>query len=691
MRSQRNLLILLAAVLLAACSHRADPVDGLRRSRVDGWNKVAFQNRYRDAQLAEQSARQALAYIDDSLPAYNDGRLRAWNNLATVFYLQSKGDSVYKYIDTVLHFDGTATNLDNEQLLAHLLEARLRQRYSDMAGACQILYDIEHSDALHHNEGDWLNSLAQSEFYITSTLLNYYNRLEAQTETTDLLEEMERWHPNLRSDYAEDMSFNYALAYGYARRCHQAEEQTLYVQKALHYCLENLRLLADSTRYSAYHAGNTYMVLGFLFANNDIDEACWADNYDLMEEVVAMASQEMQLALDENTDLSAYFFHRATELFAPLGDPYQKLGSLIAAASHQLAVGDTLTAQEYLFCALDDSTFIDISPKFEARLYQQLLVAGCAESPEEVAQWTGRLVELLNYIKQNERADFALQMELDQMQRNNRLYAISLITLLTLALLLVVLLVQLRHRTRALQRETARLQEANRRDIERIANVETCLSVLRHDITPFVSYLQNDKLPEPLRREVTGQLLRTFENIKSWTNLSIPSGLQFHRQTVALGELFGRVEQSVNNFRGNALQLHFHATTLAVTGDALLLEILLRNLVNNAIQYTEQGQVDITAEPQSDDMRFVHISVKDTGCGMSEEEVDQLFRADKTLRTADTPQGYGTGFGLMLCRYIIKLHDDNTLRGCRIWCESAPAQGSTFHILLAHEPINGKQ
>ncbi|MCR4828594.1 MAG: HAMP domain-containing histidine kinase [Bacteroidales bacterium] len=676
-------LLLLVAALLAACSRPADPVDGLRRSRVDALNKQAFQNRYRDAAQAEQAARQALTYIDDSLPTYDDGRLRAWNNLATVFYLESKRDSVYKYIDTVLHYQGkVAANRANEQLLAHLLEARLRQRNSDMAGAFEILHEVEHSDALHHDEDGWLNSLAHSEFYITSTLLNYYNRMEAETATTDLLEEMEQWHPNLRCDFAEDMSFNYALAYGYTKRCHEPHDQSLHLQKALHYCRENLILLSDSSRYSAYHAGNTYIVLGFLFANSDIDEACWEENAALTGEVVEMAYQDSEIPLEECNDFSAYFFHHATELFAPLGDPYQKLGSLIAAARHQLVVGDTMMAQEYLFKALNDSTLVDISPKFEARLYQLLLVAGCAENQAETAQWTSRLVELLNYIKQNERADFALQMELAQVQRYNNIYVTSSIILLALALLLVIVLVLLRHRTRALQRETAQLQEANRRDIERIANVETCLSVLRHDITPFVSYLQNDKLPEPLRKEVTGQLLRTFENIKSWTNLSIPSGLQFHRQTVALGDLFGHVELSVNNFRSSALQLCFHPTALSVMGDALLLEILLRNLVNNAIQYTEQGRVDIAAEEYSD-AHFVHISVSDTGRGMSDEEVDQLFRADKTLRTADTPQGYGTGFGLMLCRYIIKLHDDNTLRGCRIWCESAPAKGSTFHILLA--------
>ena len=84
-----------------------------------------------------------------------------------------------------------------------------------------------------------------------------------------------------------------------------------------------------------------------------------------------------------------------------------------------------------------------------------------------------------------------------------------------------------------------------------------------------------------------------------------------------------------------------------------------------------------------DDSRFVCVTVRDTGRGMSDEELENLFRADKRINPANAKeQGYGTGFGLILCRYIIKKHDDNTLRGCRIWAESEPGKGSVFHFLV---------
>ena len=121
--------------------------------------------------------------------------------------------------------------------------------------------------------------------------------------------------------------------------------------------------------------------------------------------------------------------------------------------------------------------------------------------------------------------------------------------------------------------------------------------------------------------------------------------------------------------------LHFVSTPLQVTGDKLLLIILLRNLINNALQHTPSGSVTVAAQA---DGEMVDITVADTGSGMTAEQVEALFRADRTL-----PAGSEHGFGLILCRYIIKKHDDLTRRGCRIWAESEVGRGTTMHMRLS--------
>lgn len=683
---------LILVALVCGCTPKQEDLDGLLRSKVDALNKASFKERFADARRSELYARRALAYINDSLPQYADGKLRAWNNIATSYLSRAVHDSVYIYVDSVLMFNGHTPNREVEQTLAKLLKARTLQRHCDIAGSYQLLYDIEQSGLLNRKNDELLYNLARSEFYITTTTLNYHYRNKSQYQQAELLTKMEVMRKDLRCDYSEDMSFNYALAYGYHSLCVDTAHQSQYLGKALYYCMENFRILNDSLRYSTYHLGNTYQMIGFMLWNSNVKPSSWQQNAHKVDEICQYVRDAFGFdVLSDIPDteysyrLLAYpFLREATALFFLHDDPYQRLGAIVSTGRYCMAHGDTVTARNYFNEALIDTTMLGVAPKFEAMLYEGFLTSGFATDNNEVAEWTRKELELLNYIKQNEKADFILQQELAKVKHNNVAYMVFSLVLLALALALLVTLLLLRRRTKALQRETAQLQAAKQQDVERIANVETCLSVLRHDITPFISYLQNERLPEELKREVTGQLIRTFENIKNWTNLSIPTGLQFRCSEVHLQEVFGDVESSINNFRSQSVTLDIRPTSLSVRGDRLLLEILLRNLVNNAIQYTDQGTVTVTAQRYDEDSRFVCVTVSDTGRGMSDEEIENLFRTDKRIKAGDAAkeQGYGTGFGLILCRYIIKKHDDNTIRGCRIWAESTPGKGSAFHFLI---------
>ena len=304
--------------------------------------------------------------------------------------------------------------------------------------------------------------------------------------------------------------------------------------------------------------------------------------------------------------------------------------------------------------------------------YFDVLIRSClAESPDENRNWYEHRCELQDYVTQNEKEDFALQNSLTTANRRSSMLSTFSFVLGGLLLVLVVLLVLLLRVTRRLRREKRQLQEAKRRDVERIANVETCLSVLRHDVSPFVGYLRNPDLPAELRSEVLEQLLRTFDNIKNWTSLSIPSGLAFNSSTFPLQEVMDDVRQQVV-MPQKGVTLEFEETTAMVWGDRLLVTIMLRNLVNNALQHTAEGSVVVGAKQESD---MVEVFIKDTGTGMSEEQLESLFRADK-------PSG-DHGFGLILCRYIVKKHDDNTRRGCKLWAESEEGKGTTMHVVLS--------
>lgn len=692
---RRVLSCLLLALLAAGCgqetggSRRAGEL--ALRARVDKMNKSAFMDRYRDSRHAIEEAYAALTLLNDSLPQYADGRLRAFNNLAFNYYMLAEHDSASACIDSVLALGASNRRMSHgevEQTIAKMLRIRLLQRSCKIADSYAMLYDISSSgtlDRLRDRAGtSYLSDYALMEYYITSLTLNYHYRngaVASSSGTTltastrqhmeELLQEVEETRPGLRCDYAEDLALNYAIAHAYYRLSAVSDADEKYLRKAFDYLGRNQQILNTSRGYCDYQQANVYQLTAFMGADPVIAKVA-GRLHESCPELPVEESEVMEL------------FRESTAMFFATSDPYQHLGAVVAAAEYALATDHMEEAYNYYEMALSDSSWHDgFAPKFESMLYDGLIRSGYALSEEEGKRWYVREMELLSFIRQNERADVLLQEELLRSEGRNQGYLKVIVVAAVFCVLLAVLVVLLRRRSKVLRQEKRALQESKRQDVERIANVETCLSVLRHDITPFLSYLTNKKLPEEMRQEVLDQLLRTFSNIKNWTNLSIPSGLQFQLSHFALDEVFRSVESSCVRLH-EAVELSFEPSGLTLAGDRQLVEILLRNLVNNALQHTDTGRVTVRAVRYEEDGRFVHLTVTDTGCGMDEAALDGLFRADKQMvPPADPDAPHGTGFGLILCKYIIKRHDDNTLRGCRIWAESQPQKGSTFHCLLA--------
>lgn len=702
-------MAVIAILLPMGCGRQrvSDRLDLRLRGLVDSHNKASFMNRYQDPRHSIDEACAALDVVRDSLPDYHDGRLRAFNNLAFGYYMLAQHDSAAVYVDSVL----TATspsltrtgrqsrNYEVERLIAQLMQIRLLQRSCRIADSYQLLYDIDRSALLRRKWDNYLYSYAQMEYYITSLTLNYHYRnsavasssgtlLDASTQQTmaALLQEVEDARPKLKCDYAEDMSLNYALAHSYYRLASASGSDARLLAMAYKHLAENLRIMVRPNQYSTYHLANVFQLQAFIVADTNIRpethrrlSAAWGEELGRLGDRL-YPHDSIAVTGDYGLDM----FYVSTRLFFQTTDPYQHLGAVVAAAEYCLRQGAYDQAYDYYTLALADSSWHDgMAPKFEAMLYDGLIRMGYSPSAEVNRSWYAREMELLTFIRQNESADAMLQDRLTQSQNRNRYYVLAIIVGSVFLLLLGVMVLLLHRRSKVLRAEKAALQRARKQNIERIANVETCLSVLRHDINPFLTYLTNRQLSDAMRKEVLDQLLRTFANIKSWTNLSIPSGLQFQPSVFALQEVFDSVAASCVRLEHD-VDLIFYPTTLNIMGDRQLTEIMLRNLVNNALQHTLHGKVTIYSEVYPQDSRFVHIEVADTGAGMDEETLENLFRADKKVQPATNPSAaHGTGFGLILCKYIIKRHDDNTLRGCRIWAESKLNEGSTFHCLLA--------
>jgi CheY-like chemotaxis protein len=116
----------------------------------------------------------------------------------------------------------------------------------------------------------------------------------------------------------------------------------------------------------------------------------------------------------------------------------------------------------------------------------------------------------------------------------------------------------------------------------------------------------------------------------------------------------------------------------SVLGDPGRLRQVVVNLLGNAIKFTESGEVSlaIVDAHEQEHVLTVHFAVSDTGIGVAPEWKDRIFDAFVQADGSNTRRFGGTGLGLSICSRLV------TFMGGRMWVDSEPGQGSTFHFIV---------
>lgn len=115
-----------------------------------------------------------------------------------------------------------------------------------------------------------------------------------------------------------------------------------------------------------------------------------------------------------------------------------------------------------------------------------------------------------------------------------------------------------------------------------------------------------------------------------------------------------------------------------VLGDATRLRQVLVNLLENAIKFTERGEVflRVSCQYMDEDLSELRFFVRDTGIGIPPEKMDRLFHTFSQVDSSITRRYGGTGLGLAISKHLVEM------MGGRIWAESVPGVGSTFHFTI---------
>ena len=120
---------------------------------------------------------------------------------------------------------------------------------------------------------------------------------------------------------------------------------------------------------------------------------------------------------------------------------------------------------------------------------------------------------------------------------------------------------------------------------------------------------------------------------------------------------------------------------IAIKGDPFRLKQVFANLINNAIKFTNQGEVIVRTRivEESEAQIQIHICVEDTGIGIPEMHHNKIFQHFSQADGSTTRQYGGTGLGLTICKRLLELMNG------RIWVESSPGKGSKFWIEIKME------
>jgi two-component system, sensor histidine kinase len=159
--------------------------------------------------------------------------------------------------------------------------------------------------------------------------------------------------------------------------------------------------------------------------------------------------------------------------------------------------------------------------------------------------------------------------------------------------------------------------------------------------------------------------------------------VQVVRQHFKLQDVFDRLHADFMPLAsGKGLELPLPQTNLVAYSDPKLLERILRNLISNAIRYTDAGKVEVSCLCMGE---LIHFDVLDTGIGIRAESMPHIFEEYYQVDNQHRDRLKGLGLGLAIVRRM------EALLGCHVSVVSEPAQGSTFSFRVPQGDVSQLQ
>lgn len=236
-----------------------------------------------------------------------------------------------------------------------------------------------------------------------------------------------------------------------------------------------------------------------------------------------------------------------------------------------------------------------------------------------------------------------------------------------------------------------RIIEAKTEELKKtIIGRDKLYSVIAHDLrSPMGSIkmvlnmlilsLPKEKIGEDMyelltmANQTTEDVFSLLDNLLKWTKSQIGKVVYQDIDMVEVVEGVGEIFSMVAGLKNIHLRIEAPEHQ-AVYADIDMIKTVIRNLISNAIKFSNEGSEILIKVEDMDGMSIV--SVKDSGCGIDEESQKKLLHTDTHFSTFGTNNEEGSGLGLLLCQdFVVK-------NGGKLWFTSVKGEGSTFYFSI---------
>jgi signal transduction histidine kinase len=248
---------------------------------------------------------------------------------------------------------------------------------------------------------------------------------------------------------------------------------------------------------------------------------------------------------------------------------------------------------------------------------------------------------------------------------------------------------ELEKQQKYIEKQNRKLQELSQLKTQFLANISHELRTPMNAIMGFAQLLLR-QYPDPLTQTQIDLVKRIFDNSNSLLSM-LNEVLDFSKieaRSLELNlikiDLISLVNITVEELRYLAidknlkLKTHIALKNPYIISDRSCLRRILVNLISNAIKFTDCGEVSVKIEELTPEC--IEIAIEDTGCGIAEDNLQEIFEAFRQVDQSVTRKHYGTGLGLAITDSLVKM-----MQG-KIEVESQVGKGSVFRVELPRQP-----